>query len=151
MSTLKCLVLGLFFLISSLAMVPSIYRECTLSLQSFGWPSVDGVVTESAIQGSGRSRWWQLRYSYEVHGQHLENNKYRFGFFEAINVSEFPVGSPVKVFYRPADPRVSVLKPGFGWNVAFLIVFFAIALVIGTALLTHGIRKKYFRGRPTND
>ena len=94
------------------------------SLRSRSWPTVTGVITESYVSTSRRSRSSQtshtahIRYRYAVNGKTYDGDtiSYAKGLFEgaSVQVSHYPQGSPVGVYYDPKDPASAVLDPGTG-------------------------------------
>ena len=105
------------------------WRAWQMRQASPQWPSVMGemlsaraVARNETGDGSGHDmHMWhsEVRYRYVVQGQSYTGNRLRaFGYnhsSEAESLKElapFPVGKPVKVYYDPAKPSVSVLIPG---------------------------------------
>jgi hypothetical protein len=94
------------------------------SLRSRSWPTVTGVITESYVSTSRRSRSSErsetahIRYRYAVNGKTYDSDtiSYAKGFFDGAStqVSHYPQGSTVPVYYDPRDPASAVLDPGAG-------------------------------------
>jgi len=94
------------------------------SLRSRSWPTVTGAVTESYVsrsRRSGSSQWSEtlhFRYRYQVNGKTYDGDtiSYAKGLFDGAStqVSRYPQGSPVSVYYDPKDPASAVLDPGTG-------------------------------------
>ena len=97
-----------------------------LSRASIDWPSVQGLVTHSALLlrnnkiGTGRKTDYvvDVAYEYVVGDKVYRNDIVRFdqgqmpGSRKERLVSAYPVGRRVEVFYDPDDPDQSVLLPG---------------------------------------
>ena len=105
------------------------WRAWQIRQASPQWPSVMGeMISAQAVarnetgDGSGtHTHMWhsQVRYRYTVNGQLYTGNRLRaFGYnhsSEAESLKElapFAPGQPVRVYYDPVKPEVSVLIPG---------------------------------------
>lgn len=94
---------------------------------SASWPAVDGVVKSSTVTPTRRNWRVELSYTYTVQGSQLQGHLYRPS-GNLVSSSEdadrlsaaYAPGSPVKVYYEPADPRHSALKTGVETRDAFL-------------------------------
>jgi hypothetical protein len=114
-----------------------------LSRQSGAWPRVRGQVVDtrlvwSASPRAGKTYWPTIRYEYSVGGARLVGERVSFRSSyrrsEAQDaVSQFPAGSVVWVWYRPGDPRTSVLEPD-SWR-AGLTTVFLIPLTVAAIIL----------------
>jgi hypothetical protein len=92
-----------------------------LSRESGAWPRVRGQVVDtrlvwSASPRAGKTYWPTIHYRYSVGGATFlgERVSFRSSYRRAEAqdaVSQFPAGSVVSVWYRPGDPRTSVLEP----------------------------------------
>lgn len=90
---------------------------------SKAWPSVDGVVLDSAIaadRDGGRQRFRPVvRYRYEVAGQRYEGSRIRWAAKEGFRkytrarrmLDRYRSGSAIKVHYDPSRPGMAVLQP----------------------------------------
>ena len=84
----------------------------------------------------------EIIYTYEVHGQRLAGKRIRFASEPHARtrsatqerVSEYPSGALVAVYYDPAKPSESVLKPGVAVFWSRRITFSVALLAIGIAL-----------------
>lgn len=127
------------FLVSvCIAVFPFILDERELAVASESWPSVTGRVLSSAVRRSGRTRRARVRYAYKVRGKELIGTRIRY--LEQVTLewasttaSRYRAGTPVAVYYDPAEPRESVLEPGRR-NVAFLAIALSDALVLALAV-----------------
>lgn len=129
----------------------AIYRDTAAQA---GWPQVQGVVTLSSLQRYERAktrseraalRWrLQLQYRYEVAGTAYTGERYSSSppTSDAEDTREpsteltglldrHGVGSPVTVYYAPADPREAVLSPSGSAN--------PYGLMVGALLLLAGL------------
>lgn len=93
------------------------------SLRSRSWPTAPGVITESRVESSRkREGQWshvaRIRYRYAVNGKTYDGDtiSYAKGLFDgaSVQVSRYPQGSAVGVYYDPKDPASAVLDPGAG-------------------------------------
>ena len=115
---------------------------------SEGWPTVDGVVTQSEVTSSRDSAndtlyGHDLSYSYSVDGRDYEGDVRYFGQLGGASnirdlsdslVKKYPVGKAVQVSYKPEDPSVACLEPGVAVR-SRLALFGGIALLGFAALL----------------
>lgn len=141
---------ALFVAFGLAALVPGA-RNVYRAFASRSWPSVSGVVIESATEKSTmreNSRRTSTAYSaktivrYEVGGREFSTGTRRFGQIEGSgDISDavleryrFPVGAKVQVFHDPARPEVATIYPGFHANALLLplagFAFFAAALLV---------------------
>jgi len=121
---------------------------------SQGWPSVPGVVSrtgvEASVQGvdddSPPSYSPRVTYRYQVMGVEVENSRIAFGGVASGSrkkaeqfTAGYPVGTPVTVYYNPADPKDAVLEraaKSTGIFMAMGIIFLVISvcsLCVGVA------------------
>jgi hypothetical protein len=102
-----------------------------------GFPQADGTVVGSEVQfsdGDGESAAYipKIEYDYVVAGRPYTGNRYRYGTIghpshaatERI-VRRYPQGRKTKVYYNPADPADSLLRPGVDGSVLLLVLFLA--------------------------
>jgi hypothetical protein len=92
-----------------------------LSRESSAWSRARGQVVDtrlvwSASPRAGKTYWPTIHYRYSVGGATLlgERVSFRSSYRRAeaqAAVAQFPAGSVVSVWYRPGDPRTSVLEP----------------------------------------
>jgi hypothetical protein len=114
-----------------------------LSQESAAWPRVRGEVVDTRLVWSsspraGQAYWPTIHYRYSVDGAGFSGQRVSFrpsyGRAEAeAAVSKFSAGSPVSVWYRPGDPRTSVLEPDT-WK-ANLATLFLVPSTIATVAL----------------
>lgn len=91
--------------------------------EALSFPTTTGRVYHSAVSvthsSKGGTRYHiNLLYDYEVDGHSYQGSTFRYGFFSPSStqayaaVNAHPVGSEVKVYYRPDSPADSLLSPG---------------------------------------
>jgi len=115
------------------------------------WPSVEGVVLESAIAADreeGRQRFRPVvRYRYEVDGQRYEGRRIQWAVDEGFRkytrarrlLDRYRTGSAIKVHYDPSRPGTAVLQTG-GSNAAVMRPMYVIASTAAVyTLFTIGI------------
>jgi hypothetical protein len=110
------------------------------------WPQVQGTISLSRIiRNSGKSGPTyrpEVSYIYEVAGKRYTGH--RFGFPGPISgqqslarfeVSRYPAGNQVPVFYNVGSPENAVLEPGITEDTWFAPVFGLIALSIAAVMI----------------
>lgn len=111
---------------------------------SAGWPTADGVVTESVfLSGGGKSCRYGLRlhYTYTVQQHAYTGDNYRFGGICTADAraiaAAYPVGKSIAVHYRPAHPADSVIAPGaISFNMAYdILACLGVAAFLGAVFL----------------
>jgi hypothetical protein len=116
---------------------------------SGAWPSVPGTVTSSKtvwIPGSHGSTGEDIRYTYSVganrfNGNRLEVVSYSSNTSHASDaVAEFQEGANVPVYYDPAHPQSSVLRPGATPMAYGIPLISAMMILFGIALVRMSIR-----------
>ncbi|MDP1829465.1 MAG: DUF3592 domain-containing protein [Archangium sp.] len=114
--------------------------------RSAGWPQVDGTVLTSTVAGVAAAWKAQVTYRYKVGDKDLRGTSIALEDFESDRATaealaaRFPKGAPVKVFYEPADPSLSVLQPGAYGASAFLPSVGLGLLVLGCTLFAIAYR-----------
>ncbi len=105
---------------------------------SASWPSVDGVIRSAGVTPTRRNWRVDLSYTYSVREHPYKGHLYRpsgslVGSEAQANriCAAYPAGSQVKVYYEPADPRFSALKPGLHLGDAFLPLLGIVGLAYG--------------------
>lgn len=125
-------------------------RDTRSAKESLNWPETPGVVTASfvheykEIDDSEPAYTPRVGYSYKVDGKSYSNDLISFeinsmrsrsdktrSWAETI-ISDYLIGSPVTVYYNPANPQISVLQKGAAtdWKI-FWGSLFIITGVIG--------------------
>jgi hypothetical protein len=104
------------------------------------WPSAPGIVVSAAVAGGGKGGYRpQIVYQYEVAGVTYASDRYTLGTMshggrdgsEATVAAHAP-GTPVRVYYDPADPSQATLQRD-GAATANLIMA-ALACAVGVAV-----------------
>lgn len=92
------------------------------------WPTVQGTVISSdwirtGTQGNTEP---EIKYEYDVDGQHYKSDKISFhGLEEDSVVYNYKEGREAKIYYDPQDPQTSVLLPGYKTQSAMLMLLIA--------------------------
>ena len=108
----------------------TVYRQ----IRAESYAATRGVVTHSAAQATfraagGFSESADIKYKYQVAGKEYSGDRYRFGNISSNDdgadriVREYPLGKQVLVYYHPADPAESLLRPGLAGCDLFLAMF----------------------------
>lgn len=126
------------------------------AIASPNWPTTDGLVTESRVVGIGGGRAGsgmraRVRYAYDVGGfryngrriTYLRERGDRSEEHVRKQVKRYPVGSVVRVHYRPDRPNIAVLEPGGGRYPVAASMALAVVFLGGAALV-------WFRPTPHN-
>ena len=129
-----------------------------LIIKSSSWPTVEGIVNSSEVEGGVGtsdydSGWWpRVNYSYKLDGKTYTADNIELidvgngntDFYAKQIVEGYPVGMKVLVHYNPNNPANAVLEPGFPTNIGGLntlvwIAFQVAAVVIGLRSLWVGM------------
>lgn len=121
---------------------------------SVGWPSVEGRVINTYLEEyrdaeQEVSYTPRIIYEYRLDGQTYTSQQIAFGIEQSYGsqnragdvLDEFPVGSPVTVYYDPDNPGNAVLDRSTGRNTFFIILGGALTLW-GTVSLVSVLRYK---------
>jgi hypothetical protein len=167
MGTWGFLCLGLFLLLFFGAGIYalSVYaRERKKATETKTWPSVTGKVVEAEVsedvqvdsEGDRRRVFApHVVYEYEVNGTPYRGDRIRAGIRSFIGsrrkveqeLALYPVGSPVRVYYNPANPAEAVLQPGTSSKAAlvigivFLVITGMTACLLGVAALAAALSR----------
>ena len=138
--SLMALAFGAFFLIYC-------FRQLRAGRASEKWPEAEGVITHSQWKHgsySSRNSEWTvvstIGYEFEVGGKRYVSNRVSYGALTSdaerkTEVAMYGKGMRLPVYYDPADPRRSVLKPGVQGGVYRGLVIGAVCALIGLGLL----------------
>ncbi|NMO21456.1 DUF3592 domain-containing protein [Pyxidicoccus fallax] len=135
------LALVFFWALFTLGADVLILQDPARDLLALGWPSVTGTITHSSVRelrGKGTTYHLDVRYTYDVGGQHFQGVRYRHfnrGLPDRGEVEErarrYAVGTEVPVFHSPGDPSRAVLEPGVtGGDLFMLMVLLPFNLVL---------------------
>lgn len=124
------------------------------AIASKNWPVAPGQVQSTRPQRDTSSRKYNptyhyaVTYRYEVEGTVYSNDRYSLGDGptaskrfqnqgEAIAAArkDYPVGQAIDIYYDPAEPSSSVIKPGVGFGTLVPLVIGCIFLPSGMGLL----------------
>jgi hypothetical protein len=141
---------GFFFILAILgAGLTSHYgQEISTAFARHKWPRATATVMETKVVGERASN-PEIYCQYQVEGKEyvLITNLETPGFgrkrsrretAEIIN-SEYPVGSVVKVFYNPNDPRKSFIRTGPFWSDYMKLALGILLLSFGFAAVMYQI------------
>jgi hypothetical protein len=162
-------VLSVLFFLGAIAVGAAIWNSYRNSLESPTWPSANGEVLESRIVGVGGGRGESgvradIRYLYQVDGVQYRGSRVTYQrrrgdlaeeYAQAV-MERYPVGGPVRVYYRPNHPNTSVLEPGQarkpvgGLILVLIILTSARVLWRDPSVLRAPIRRHSVRGRSRN-
>lgn len=126
---------------------------------SKNWPVAPGQVQATRPQRDTSSRKYNatyhyaVTYRYEVSGKSYTNDRYSLGDGptaskrfqnqgEAIAAArqDYPVGQAIDIYYNPAEPSSSVIKPGVGFGTLVPLVMGCIFLPSGIGLLIYSMQ-----------
>jgi hypothetical protein len=132
-------------------------NEIALGWKRNQWPVVTGTVVESRITGRRAFR-PEIIYQYrletkiytdstDLHTPGFGNRRYRLVTAERIT-GMFPAGSPVRIYYDPSDPAVSLLYPGPYWSDFLQLALSIIFLLSGGIVIGRAFLKRQHSGPP---
>ena len=114
-------IVGLFFLIVGLILVPLFSNQLASKLELKSWSSIDGIILSSKVIGDRAFR-PDIDYRYIVNGDTLFGKSFfnQPGFGGRMNrldsaektVQKYAPGTPVRVYYNPSNTAESTLSPG---------------------------------------
>lgn len=127
------------------------YRNRQKATESLNWPQVPGTITQAEIKKdydtdaegfTTTSYVPEIQYQYQVGGKEFTNQRISFGgtrTYSSIKkaeeaLSQYPVKSPVSVYYKPDNPEESVLVQGTKGTMTLIIVgavFIGISICAG--------------------
>ncbi len=140
---LGLLAFGLFMAAMALGTLTRDVRVWIEAWRSKGWQTTSGTITRSLVTEGRRGRRATfspgIAYAYTVAGQHCSSTRQQFaswwsGFAGTLDeakevMARFPKGSPVTVFFDPANPESATLdrrRPSLG-----AALFFVVLLLLG--------------------
>lgn len=127
--------LALFFIVLLLARLMGVH-DIVKSVMASKWSHTEGVLTKWDMGNDAESDMDfvvnRVSYKYEVRGEHYESNSIGYGFplksgysksaFERVVKN----GPKVTVYFKEADPKLSVLIVGFQAYHAFNMLMFGL-------------------------
>ncbi len=127
----------LLTIIATVLVLHTVWQFLT-ALESRSWARARGIVVDSRLEESGRSRMFRARVSYRftVDGQELTGDRACFGDSDKTSwswaarriVARYHSGQAVTVYYDPARPSEAVLEPGISGALMAKMVFLMIVL-----------------------
>lgn len=123
-----------------------VWQQC----RAWTYTGTAGVVESSQVLANPDDDSQQLavRYRYAVDGREFHGGRYRYGMFGTNDrswhrvQSELPPGTPVTVYYDPADPAEATLTRGPQGMDLFLANFLVPFNLIAVALPAYALRRK---------
>jgi hypothetical protein len=106
------------------------------------WPSVEGKVTRAqSSRTTGKRFIADVEYHYVVEGKEFKGNRICASDCEwetpqaaTLVLGKLSPGQKVPIFYNPADPQQSMLKPGAGFSEYALLGVPVVALTLGLVM-----------------
>jgi len=150
MPTLFVIFLTLVLCVLGTLMLLAVRDRIRIAHASARWPVVEGTLKSATPlragnldEGGGNTFLMYLRYHYTVGGQTYWGDwKTSPRWFKATmkEATELPAGTSLKVYYDPADPKRSMLEPGWAprkdlptFAAAFILFLGIVLLVIMAA------------------
>lgn len=152
---------ALFLIIGGVAL--TLYGVITVSdaRASQSWPSVEGEIIESRVREFGVSKppnktnlretkyGTTIVYKYQVDGQEYQADIVSYDEIATRQRSKaegvlanFPVGSTHKIYYKPSNPKVAVLKPGMSGQSYAIPVIGVVVFILGVLALKSMVNRK---------
>jgi hypothetical protein len=117
--------------------------------QARGWPSRDGTITHSsatlARSGFRRAPSWRpdIGGVYHDNGEKFWVSRVRYGGFKwgagkatvMEDVTKYPVGTKVKVYYSRTRPKDTILEPFAAWDTMIITLVVGVGLVLLPVML----------------
>lgn len=118
---------------------------------SVDWSTVSGRVTTARLdttRSNDKTKYQpSVTYAYEVAGTRHNGNRISAlsaytsrGRAETV-LARYKVGTAVDVYYDPEDPKSSVLEPGAGRDVMFILVAAVGCLMLAVLVLVSALRR----------
>jgi len=158
---------GLFFLIFGLIILIFAIQTSVISIESEGWPTVDGTITSSMIDvyeerdtSTGDDDFPptyttyyepEITYSYSINGVDYSFDKISFSRTRFVIqseaqevIDEYSTGTNVTVYYNPSNPSEAVLEPGIQNSGGMICsTIGALIFVVLGALIVLSVVKNY--------
>jgi hypothetical protein len=132
------------FVVVGLFLLAIILRSQRRASASQNWPMTMGTVIASFVEprrssngrgGTSTSYYPVVVYEYSAEGQRYQSRRIAFGLevggmsrMAEARIARYPVGSPVNVYYNPANPGEAVLEqrsPSNPWLILIVVVIVA--------------------------
>jgi len=117
--------------------------------ESLYWPVADGIIVESHEDtrlDKGTVHYYaNIKYSFKVNGQEYIASGITFKDLNrpiGEELSKYPVGRKVKVYYNPDDPVIAVLEPGASWESYQAFVLGILILIVDIGVIVYYKRKE---------
>lgn len=101
------------------------------AISSKNWPTVEGIIVSSNVAGDADGYYPDISFSYNIDG--VDYTSTAFNPNELIarsmmgkkaaerKIRTFPRGTPIKVYYKPNDPKKAIIDPGITLNSMFFL------------------------------
>ena len=142
------LIANILFTIGGAAVTFYYIREAIRGLDSKRWPTANGTVIASDMSNvyyDTVTYFPHIKYEYIFESEKFSSSKLAFGTDLGLMSKKrteqflltYKVGTVVKVYYHPKNPKLSVLRPGLSPNLLSLLIGGGIGLLF----LISGISK----------
>ena len=148
---MKKVIFALIFIAGGIGLIIWGYGIVKKAKASTGWPTVEGTVVSAKVErkkstsgrrrGSSTTYKAEVVYDYSVEDTPYSSNRISFGEYSSGNpnharqiVNRYPQGGEVTVYFKPGQPKISVLEPGESWStympLGMGVVFFLMGLIV---------------------
>jgi len=135
---------GIILMLGGMAMIVRWVYLMYRAIHSKNWPSNFGTITSSEIVRVGRSSWLpKITYKYSANEEEFEGKRIRLSSSSCSMqclaqkvLDNYPLNSPVSVFYNPNNPKDSVLSPGVTMRILELLLGGVMMIAGGYFLFT---------------
>jgi len=149
-------VLGVLFLIGSMAALVYGISEIKEGLAAKNWPTSEGKIISSGTRwqnmstsGGSSTLIAEVVYEYRVNDRLFQGDRISMGQFGSKDAdhakqeaAQYPENSLVTVYFDPDDPSKALLEPGWGWISLISLLVGLSVLIAAIFLLRQGFRKK---------
>ncbi len=154
------IIIGLVFFFAGATTLSFGVRQFQQGISGKKWPTTRGVIISSGTRwqrsnsGGNPTLIADVVYEYEVNGQLFRNDRISAHQFGSSNseharkeANNYPEQTSVIVYFDPADPAQSLLKPGWGWIHLITLIVGSGVILAGFFLLQQGVKKDTTRGQ----
>ena len=131
---------GLISGIFGLALFFLFIKTLRFAVSSKNWPRVEGTIVSSDVAEDDEGYYPAISFSYTVDGVDYTSTSFNpnelvarsiMGKKAAENkIRTLPIGAPIKIYYKPDDPRKAVLEPGVTLGSFFFLAGAAMCFLI---------------------
>jgi len=137
-----------FFLGMGLLFLVLLSRELFKQAQTYGWKTVDCVITSSSALDLQKGYGVQIEYEYDFGGHHYHGTQYNVGKFSTSNYQDvdrilhtYAAGTKTTCFVNPSSPSDAVLRRGSLAMIPFLLIPLLFVFVGGGGIYATWRRK----------